>query len=164
VLDRDTEATRAVGDKFMGFLEHFKSAGVPVDKAVLEDNLWIYAPPSKGSMVATLQGIISLGFGVGAAETTVSISAQDPIWAGRPRSVASVADPTQAQADLYRDLVEAYLEVGAEFGVWAPTDRYSWLAATGHPDAKDLLLDVNLQPKPAYFAVRDVLKQRAGLA
>ena len=147
----------------MGFLEHFRAAGVPVDKVVLENNLWIYAPPSKDSMVAALQQIQSLGYAIGAAETTVAISAQDAIWAQRPRTVTSVADPLQAQADLYHDLLEAYLEVGAEFGVWSPTDRYSWLAATGHPDAKDLLLDTNLQPKPAYFTVRDVLKAKAGL-
>ncbi|MGC8635407.1 MAG: endo-1,4-beta-xylanase, partial [Candidatus Limnocylindrales bacterium] len=90
VLDRDTDATRATGDKFMEFLRHFKAAGIPVDKAVLENNLWIYAPPSKDSMVTTLQAITELGYPIGAAETTVSISAQDPIWAGRPRSVASV--------------------------------------------------------------------------
>ncbi len=60
ILDQaSAQVFQAVGDKFMGFLEHFKAAGVPVDKAVIEDNLWIYAPPSKDSMVATLQQIQS---------------------------------------------------------------------------------------------------------
>ena len=164
ILDLDTDAARATTERFMEFLRHFKSAGVPVDKAVLENNLWIYAPPSKASMIASLQSIIALGYGIGAAETTVSVSDQYPTWAARPRSVASVADPLRAQADIYRDLLEAYLEVGAEFGIWAPADPYSWFNTTGHPDTKALLLDDNFQPKPAYFAVRDVLKKKAGLA
>jgi endo-1,4-beta-xylanase len=163
ILDLDTDAARANTDKFMEFLRHFKAAGVPVDKAVLENNLWIYAPPSKASMVASLRSIMALGYGIGAAETTVSISDQYHPWAGRPRSVASVADPLQAQADLYRDLLEAYLEVGGEFGIWSPADPYSWLKAIGRPDTKALLLDDDFQPKPAYFVVRDVLKKRAGL-
>jgi hypothetical protein len=34
----------------------------------------------------------------------------------------------------------------------------------GHPDAGAMLLDRDMQPKPSYFAVRDVFKMKAGLA
>ena len=47
------------------------------------------------------------------------------------------------------------------FGLTGSTS--SWLAA-GRPDADALTFDADYQPKPAYFAVRAVLKKRAGPA
>jgi len=71
------------------------------------------------------------------------------------------------QASIYRDIVEAALDSGVcdQITVWGFGDKYSWLEQTefnGSTNADPTIFDNSLQPKPAYFAVRDVLQKYAG--
>jgi endo-1,4-beta-xylanase len=70
------------------------------------------------------------------------------------------------QAKLYRDIIDAILKSGVckEITFWGFGDKYSWLEQTefnGSANADPTLFDDDLKPKPAYFAVRDVLKKYA---
>jgi endo-1,4-beta-xylanase len=72
----------------------------------------------------------------------------------------------QRQAELYRLIIEAALETEKceQLTFWGVGDKYSFAEQKefqGVPNADTTLLDDNLQPKPAYFAVRDVLKKHA---
>jgi endo-1,4-beta-xylanase len=149
--------------KFLSFLQHFKDAGIPVDRVKIENNMWIYVPPDKAEMVSVLQQIQGMGYEISSAETTVVTEDVWPTWVGRPR-LATVTDKVAAQTAIYRDVAEAYLEVGAPFGTGGFSDAYSWYNAIGHPEAGAMLFDAKMVPKPAYFAVRDLFKKRAGLA
>jgi GH35 family endo-1,4-beta-xylanase len=51
-----------------------------------------------------------------------------------------------------------------DFHIFGLTDNTSSWLQVGRPDADALTFDADYQPKPAYFAVRAVLKKRAGLA
>ncbi len=69
------------------------------------------------------------------------------------------------QASYYRDYLQAALDAGiTNFTIFGLTDTTSWYNLTGRPHADALMLNGDYSPKPAYFAVRDVLKKRAGLA
>ena len=46
------------------------------------------------------------------------------------------------------------------FGMGEQADAYSWLTEAGHPDAKAAIFDENQRPKPAYFALLNVLKAK----
>jgi endo-1,4-beta-xylanase len=158
------DAARQVWEKYVGFLEHFKAAGIPVDVAEIENNFSIFNAPTRDQMVETLRDIQALGYDIGGGEITVSIADIAPGAAGLgARQMPS--DRRQAQAELYRDVVDAYLEVGAPLGLGGFTDRHSWLDEVTTPGStKAMLIDADYRPKPAYFAVRDVLKAKAGLS
>lgn len=68
------------------------------------------------------------------------------------------------QAQLYGNLIDAVLqsEVCKHISFWGFGDKYSWLEQAqfnGSPLANPTLFDDELKPKPAYFAVLDVLKK-----
>jgi endo-1,4-beta-xylanase len=73
------------------------------------------------------------------------------------------------QAQIYKDMFEACLESGVckSFLFWGISDKYSWLenqASSGESystDADATMFDDDLNPKPAYFTIRDVLMQYA---
>lgn len=66
------------------------------------------------------------------------------------------------QAQVYRDMLTAALTSGVckSFTTWGIGDKDSWwVRDRGEPDAAATLYDDDLNPKPAYYAVRDVLSQ-----
>lgn len=68
------------------------------------------------------------------------------------------------QAKLYENIIDATLKAGVckEITFWGFGDKYSWLEQTefnGSTNADPTLFDDDLKPKPAYFAVRDVLNK-----
>ena len=63
------------------------------------------------------------------------------------------------QAQVYGDMLAACLESGVckSYAVWGVGDKYSWLERNS-PNADATLLDDELNPKPAYFALQNVLR------
>lgn len=113
--------------KYLGFLKHFRAVGVPVQKAIIENNMWIFCRPPKESIVWTLREIRSLGYELASGEMTVVVSDHDPVR-GETVAGGSSIDREAIQAALYRDVLEAYLEVGGElrnrwFHRWPVVDR-----------------------------------------
>ncbi len=75
----------------------------------------------------------------------------------------------QPQAGDYRRLLETCLanKNCTAFVTWGISDLYSWLRDSGlgfyeNPNVKPLLFDDDYQPKPAYYAVLDILARHAG--
>ena len=76
------------------------------------------------------------------------------------------AERFDMQAKLYENVIGAILKAGVckHITFWGFGDKYSWLEQTefnGSTNADPTLFDDDLNPKPAYFAVRDVLKKYA---
>ncbi|MBF6604211.1 MAG: endo-1,4-beta-xylanase [Chloroflexi bacterium] len=162
-LDNPTYAPVAAG--FIRLLSELKSGGVPVSVAGLENHLWIYDPPTLASMETLIREVHGLGLRAMATETTVAMSEHYPFWSGRPKRLPSVPNRLTAQANLYRNALQACIDTGSVFCMFGFTDAVSLFDSNNiHiPDAQGLILDANYSPKPAYFALLDVLKQKAGL-
>jgi len=70
-----------------------------------------------------------------------------------------MSDKLIAQAQLYGEMLHTCLSIPrcTAFVMWGFTDAHSWIPAyTGHPDYP-LIFDAQYRPKPAYFALQQVL-------
>lgn len=72
------------------------------------------------------------------------------------------------QAETYRDMLEACFESGVceSFTVWGIGDKFSWLersfdSSIISPDADPTPFNDDFQPKPAYFALLEILSEYA---
>ena len=114
--------------------------GVPIDGIALQMHETLQAPPP-GVITEMTNFFHALGLEVSIAE--LDVHTLDPV----------------TQADIYGDVVTEALNAGiTEISFWGFTDKhlYTWL-----PGAKPLMFDENYDPKPAYFAVRDALRNFA---
>jgi len=135
---------------------------VPVDLVGFEMHVFDGAhPPTKAQLLAAMKRLGTLGVKVQINEMDVNVY---PIAGSRDQKLA-------AQAQVYRDALEALLEsgVGDSFTTWGFFDPESWLLRPEQinsfgPAEAPVLFDDDYAPKPAYFALLDVLKKQAGLA
>ncbi len=68
------------------------------------------------------------------------------------------------QATIFADVLKACLDstVCHSLNVWGMAEKFSWLEkGLGRPNADGTLYDDQFQPKPAYFAMKDVLEKYA---
>ncbi|WP_235544100.1 endo-1,4-beta-xylanase [Phycicoccus sp. Soil803] len=111
--------------------------GVPIDGVALQMHETLQGPPP-GVITEMVNSYHALGLEVSIAE--LDVHTYDPV----------------SQAKIYGDVVAEALAAGiTEISVWGFTDKhlYTWL-----PGAKPCLFDENYNPKPAYFAVLDALR------
>jgi endo-1,4-beta-xylanase len=71
-------------------------------------------------------------------------------------------DKLAKQADSFARLLQACLDVQrcVSYTVWGFTDAHSWVPTTFAGQGAATLFDEQLQPKPAYVALADLLGQR----
>jgi len=144
---------------YLGQLKKFKNNKIPVDYAGLEMNSWIFDPPSEKIMIDFMNQVKGLGYQFASAEANAVLSPDKyPAWPGRPKTISKVDDPLTAQSQIYHDLLETYLTVGSRaFGISGVDDGNEWYAWAGDPEAHSMIFDANFTPKPAYFALQDLL-------
>jgi endo-1,4-beta-xylanase len=157
---RDAKTTRNL-EKMYETVVDLKGKGVPVDVVGLQMHLlwkW-HSPlaPTKEEVLATMNRYADLGVRIQITEFDVSLTrlpgTRDAKWA--------------YQAQLYRDMLEACLETGVcdSLTTWGVSDSTSWITCldawcqTKEPDADPLMFDKEFRPKPAYWAVREVLSK-----
>jgi endo-1,4-beta-xylanase len=96
-----------------------------------------------------MQQFEALGLEVWITEMDVSIKFDKGSWEER----------LAEQANIYAEMMQICLNAAncTALNLWGVSDRYSWLPlVTGSPDSP-CLFDENMKPKPAYFALMDVL-------
>ncbi|HEY6284157.1 MAG TPA: endo-1,4-beta-xylanase [Ktedonobacteraceae bacterium] len=126
--------------------------GVPINGVGLEMHVSIDGYPQPKDVLANMKRLTALGLEVQITEMDVKIQ-DDP----RPMQVRLAAE-----AQIYRAMLSTCLAVEqcTAFVMWGFTDRHSWItSATGHADAP-LIFDAAYHPKPAFFALLDVLNQK----
>ena len=156
---RDTQ-TSAVFEHMYARVKDLKSKGVPVDVVGMEMHLLLkYSSPivpNKEAVIATMRKFADLGVKIDITEFDVDLHNHP----GTPE------ERLQFEANLYKEMLEACLEsnVCESFSTWGVSDATSWLTqpcsgsgCINEPDAAPLMFDHDYNPKPAYFAVRDVL-------
>jgi endo-1,4-beta-xylanase len=141
------------GDGFqrtLDIVQRLKSKGL-IDAVGLQMHLKGTTPPSKPDVIAAMQ---SYGLPVYVTEFDVDMHG---VGGSQEQRFAK-------QAQIYKDMLEACLEshVCNHFVFFATGDRFSYwedpsVQYYSGPDADPTMFDDNLDPKPAYFAVRDAL-------
>jgi endo-1,4-beta-xylanase len=105
--------------------------------------------PSKSDFITQMRRYRDIGVKVVITELDVDIS----------QLAGTLEQKLARQAEIYRMVLEVCLESGAcnSLSVWGLNDEGSWIESIG---GKSPLLFSKGEPKPAYFAIRDVLANK----
>jgi endo-1,4-beta-xylanase len=139
-----------------------KENGVPIDVVGMQMHLFLpwtsHVMPTEADVEATMKKFGDLGVKVMITEMDVNLH-EIP---GTAQEKAAV------QVQLYSDMMTACINSGVctVFATWGVSDLTSWISTadskwvyqTHTPDAAPLLFDTEYQPKPAYFALLNVLR------
>ncbi|MEU6507397.1 MULTISPECIES: endo-1,4-beta-xylanase [unclassified Streptomyces] len=145
--DYNIEATGPKSDAYYALAKKLKAQGVPLDGIGFQTHLALqYGYPS--TLKDNLGRFSALGLDT--ALTEVDIRMQLP----------ATDDKLAEQASWYRQLTEACLAVRRCVGItiWDYTDKYSWIPAVFPGEGAALPWDEQLNPKPAYQALREALR------
>jgi endo-1,4-beta-xylanase len=143
--DFNIEGVNAKSTGMFNLVRSLKSQGVPIDGVGFESHFVLGQVPS--SLQQNIARFTALGVSVEITELDV-----------RMQLPATSTKLTQQASD-YRTVVRACLAVSGcrAVTVWEFTDKYSWVPGTFSGQGAADLYDQNLQPKPAYTAVQQVL-------
>lgn len=133
---------------FFELLAELKEKNAPIDGAMTENNMWIFAPPDKDLIAKTLQRIKEAGYEIAPSESIVGIENHPPFSEGYipPITITPVQEPYKKQAEIYAMLLDVTLSQGAKyFGFGSASD--------GTAD----IFDENQKPKMAYYETLRVL-------
>jgi endo-1,4-beta-xylanase len=157
MLDANNGPFEHVKTKTLSILQDLKDRKIPVNDVGFENNFWVYAPPNYSDMVATINQVKAMGYGIAPSQTIVDKSTNYPFYPGREKTVTSVGNLDAAQTKIYKDVFNAYLKTGSPFGIFGFTDAVSEFGPEpgnyNVPDAKAMILDSNYKPKHAYNAL-----------
>jgi GH35 family endo-1,4-beta-xylanase len=148
-----------LGIRFMNYVKTLKQEGL-VDRVDIENNLWIYDFPDQEYMENFLRQIQAEGIGLAASEITVFATKEFPLWDFRdlPRQAyTKVDDPLKAQAEGYRRVVQAYINVGGyDIGLGDVGDETSG-ADTFLPGSSPALFDMQWKPRMGWYEILEVM-------
>jgi endo-1,4-beta-xylanase len=145
-----------LGQEYLEFAKTLKQEGL-VDRAEIENNMWIWDMPTQAHMEQFLRKIQALGIELAAPDLTVCPTEHFPTGMNPRKIYTKVDDPQKAMAEGYRRVVQAYLNVGAtDIGLGDVGDLISWgnwLA----PGTDMCLWDSEWKPKMGYYEILDVM-------
>ncbi|HEY9524607.1 MAG TPA: endo-1,4-beta-xylanase [Thermopolyspora sp.] len=147
--DYNLEAIGPKSDAYYELVKSLKAQGVPIDGVGFQGHLALqYGYPS--TLEDNLRRFADLNVDVAITELDIRMLL--------PADDAKLA----TQAQWYSDVTKACLAVRRCVGItiWDYTDKYSWIPAFFDGEGAALPYDENLQPKPAYYAIRDALRHR----
>jgi endo-1,4-beta-xylanase len=143
---------------FLALVGRLLADGVPIHGVGVQAHFDAFLPlpfPTRAEFQGFLEQLADLGLAVELTELDISIN-----------YFLADAEPFARQAEAYGEVTAACVAVPACQGIttWGIDDAGTWLdffppfhiIAPHHP----LLFDADLQPKPAYFAVRDTIAAR----
>lgn len=148
--DFGMEWTNRKSTAVYNMVKDFKARGVPIDGVGFQAHLktepgdW---SPSEQDIQTNIERFAALGVDVEFTELDTETS-----W-----TPGTTAQKLQAEADMYHNVAAACQAVPRckRITTWGINDGSSWLGAS----QMALMFYDNYQPKPAYFAVRDVIGQ-----
>jgi endo-1,4-beta-xylanase len=152
--DAEAEGMNVKSDAIYAAVRDMKRRGVPIHGVGLEMHILRLNADFDG-IAANIRRLTRLGLQVHITELDVAL----PVDAnGRPRDPADL----QRQAEIYRGIARACFSTPGCSAVqtWGFTDKYSWIRSwTKGNKGNATLFDLEYAPKPAYQAVRGVLRQ-----
>lgn len=153
--DAEAEEINPHSNAIYAMAVDFKRRGIPLNGIGLQMH-FLRGVPSYASIAKNIQRFTNLGLQIHITEMDVALPvdaagkvlhANDLLW----------------QADVYRHIAEICLANPGctALQTWGFTDKYSWVGwATHHTKGAALLFDKNYQPKPAYYALKEVPSQQ----
>ncbi len=145
-----------LGIRFMNYVKPFKQEGL-IDRVDIENNHWIYDMPSQEYMENFLRQIQAEGIGLAAPEITSCPTKEFPLWYTPRQVYTKVDDPLKAQAEAYRRVVQAYINVGAyDIGLGDVGDETSWYNYLS-PGTNAALFDMQWKPKMGWYEILKVM-------
>jgi endo-1,4-beta-xylanase len=138
------EGINAKSDELYDVVRGLKAEGVPIDGVGFQTHANLDGLPA--GFVENMRRFEALGLDVAITEADVGLRLQP-----------SAAD-LQAQAGIYAQIVRSCLAAGCRsLTFWGFTDGRSWISETQAGMGAATLLDEQLRPKPAFFAVQRAL-------
>ncbi|MEI6228848.1 MAG: endo-1,4-beta-xylanase [Candidatus Saccharibacteria bacterium] len=149
--DFGNETEGEISNSMYDYIRDAKSRGIPIDAIGMQMHISGTNYPSREKVVANMKRFAGLGVKVYVTEFDVNMSG----------ATGGLKHRGQLQAQIYSDMLGACLDVGSSicpnFGFLGLTDRQSWYNGLGIHDADPLMFNDNYTPKPAFYAVRDIL-------
>ena len=148
--DYGGEGLGAKSDAIYNLVREMLQRGVPIHGVGLQMHVSLKNAPPPADVAANIQRLTALGLDVHITEMDVKIQ----------NGTGTQAERFAAQAKIYRDMLAVCLSKGSckAFVLWGFTDKHSWIPwYTKKPDAA-LIFDNSYRPKPAYNALREVLR------
>lgn len=152
--DFGNETEGEISNLMYDYIRDAKARGIPIDGLGMQMHIDAASAPSRDEVVANMRRFADLGVKIYITEFDVNMHAiQEDKEA-----------EDQRQAQIYKDLLGACLDVGPDvcpsFGFLGLIDRQSWYRGIGLEDANPLMFNEDYSPKPAFYAVREVLEGR----
>jgi endo-1,4-beta-xylanase len=157
-IQHDSQSAARKRDQMLYLLKQLKSRGVPIDAVGIESHLSATGSQPGSGVRNFVRELHRLGLMVFLTE--LDVSEED--------LKGSEAERDGAIARVYKDYLSMMLAEPNVTAVvtWGITDRYTPLdkekyERADHQPQRPLPFDADYRPKPAFFAIRDALDQRA---
>jgi endo-1,4-beta-xylanase len=157
--DYDAEGLNAKSDGVYAMVKDFKRRGVPIDGVGLQMHIFNLSTKEILDLEANISRLEALGLEVHITEMDVAVPLNEQKTAANPLDLTR-------QADVYGFVANACFRHPrcTTFQTWGFTDKYSWVPGfTKGAKGAALLFDTSYQPKPAYNALLNALKNRKPL-
>jgi endo-1,4-beta-xylanase len=152
------EGTTRVIDKMYATVQQLKADGVPVDVVGMQMHIFLpwssRVQPQKEPVIATMRKFAALGVRIYITELDIDTE----------QLTGTSTEKSEMAAQIYEDMVKACIESGVchSFATWGISDATSWITCDDiycidDKNAEPLMFDINYNPKPTYFSVRDAL-------
>ncbi|CAH8296718.1 endo-1,4-beta-xylanase [Mariniflexile fucanivorans] len=158
-IERDTVKLNAV----LNMVKEFKEKGVPIHGIGFQMHIRMDIPDE--IIAYSLKKAAATGLQIHLSEVDIIFNTHNDERLGGIENYSVLTDEMkQAQAEKYKSLIKMYKEIvpkAQQFGItfWDFTDRDSWIKGFFNMKDWPCIYDDNLQPKPAYFAVLEGLKE-----
>ncbi len=152
--DYNVESVNAKSDAYYALVQDLLAQGVPVDGFSVQGHLSTrYGFP--GDLADNLRRFDALGLETAITELDVRMDL--------PESGVPTKAQERQQADYYQRMLEACLDVDGcnSFTIWGFTDKYSWVPVFFEGEGYATVMTGDFKRKPAFYALRDTLKEAA---
>jgi endo-1,4-beta-xylanase len=139
-------------DAIYALVKNLRQRGVPIYGVGLQMHVSLKNPPNPEQVAANIKRLNDLGLEVQITEMDVKTF----------DGTGTRAQKLAAQAQIYRNMMQVCLAAQncKAFLLWGVGDRYSWIPRILKQPDSPLIFDESLRPKPAYSALKEVLKKR----
>ncbi|MGH7577716.1 MAG: endo-1,4-beta-xylanase [Longimicrobiales bacterium] len=148
--DYGIEGLNPKSDSVYAMLRRLRERGAPIHGIGFQAHFELGRVPPREDMARNFERFAALGLRIQVTELDVRVP------------LPATEEALEVQAGTYRDVVAACLAAEACDTVitWGLTDRESWIPNAFPGWGEALLFDADYRPKPAYWAVHELLSER----